>query len=480
MAEPVGPRRDEPGGAAVPTVPTGRLARGAPLVSLGARTGLGRVGVLLRPGTRDARRHRSEEFHVRTAERYAALLGDMKGALMKAGQLLSFVDTAGILPEEHRPLYQQALQVLQADAPPMEPEAVSAAVEAELGRPPGQVFDWFSPEPVAAASIGQVHAARLDGRQLAVKVQYPGVAEAIRSDLANTDLVAGLLRFGAAALPGFTTNVDVKAVAEEICERVVEELDYGIELRNQREFADLYRDHPFIRIPEVVPELSTARVLTMDFVDGRRFQAACQSSKELRDRWGEVVARFVYGSLFRFHLFNADPHPGNYLFHEDGTVTFLDFGCVKRFSEQHVALMRDLDRATLAGDAARLHRTWVELGLLDPADEVDPEQILGWYRLSYEPLLAEQPYTYTREFAAGAVQRHFDPFGEWRDVVRHFRMPREFVFLNRIIFGLFSVVGMLEATCDWRANTDELLDGDPPATELGRREAAWLAGRGLA
>ncbi|HLG01871.1 MAG TPA: AarF/ABC1/UbiB kinase family protein [Acidimicrobiia bacterium] len=461
----------EPG----PDLRTGRVSRSIPLVSMGARTGFARAGVALTPGSREARERRTRRYHEKTAERYAALLGDMKGALMKAGQILSFVHVASLVPDEYQDVYGAALEALQADAPPMPYAAVADIIEAELGAPPEKVFDRFSPFPIAAASIGQVHAARLGDRELAVKVQYPGVAEAIRADLDNTELLASLMRTGARMLPGFSTKVDFRVVAEEVRERIGEELDYENEAAYQQEFAAIYDGHPFIRIPAVSPDLSTSRVLTMEMVDGRRFKAACESPQELRDQWGEAILRFVYGSIHRHRLFNADPHPGNYLFHEDGTVTFLDFGCVKRYTEEQERLFRLGSTAILHGDAAALHAHLVELGSLPDPNAVTPERLWEWYQGAAEPLLGEQPYQYTREWASAEVQRQFDPFNEWKDVSRNFAIPKDVLFLSRIFVGLNSVLGILEATCPSRGIAREIYDGAPPCSEMGRAEAEWRA-----
>ncbi|TMK88676.1 MAG: AarF/ABC1/UbiB kinase family protein, partial [Actinobacteria bacterium] len=331
------------------TIPQGRLRRTAPLAAISARAaGDGVVDVLRRrlKGERGA----SLEFHVRNAERYADVLSRSKGVLMKAGQILSFVDTSA------------ALASLQADAEPMEPVLVAAVVESELGRPPEEVFADFCPEPIAAASIGQVHAARLhDGTEVAVKVQYPGVADAISDDLANTELLFTFVKIAKGVVPQ-ARNFDVRAVADEIAERIAEEVDYGIELANQMEFAAHYRGHPFARVPEVFPELSSDRVLTMEMVHGRRWTEIDDVDQALRDRWGEVVYRFFFGSVARFGMFNADPHPGNYLFHDDGTVTFLDFGCVKRLSPTAQRGFFDMPAAAIDNDADRLLGVWIEQG----------------------------------------------------------------------------------------------------------------------
>src|SRR5437588_6283728 len=378
-------------------LPVGRLRRSVPLAALTARTIGGQAGhwLQMRRAVDDERLAKDLAMHARQAQRYADLMGGMKGAIMKLGQLLSFVDSAGLIPEAYQQVWQDALASLRTDAPPMEPGLVSAVVEEELGAPPDRVFAYFSPRPIAAASIGQVHTAHLDdGTELAVKVQYPGVAQAIRADLANTEALAVVVKTALTMLPGFVPNLDVRSVVAEVAERVGEELDYETEAANQREFEAIYRGHPFIHIPHVFEELSSARVLTMEMVDGRRWEAALDSPKELRDRWGEVINRFVWASLERHGLFNADPHPGNYLFHEDGTVTFLDFDCVKRFDEDQRRKFNANAEAVLALDAEVLRRAVSDLGL-PPAgdDKVDAERLLEWYRLSFEPILGPQPDT---------------------------------------------------------------------------------------
>lgn len=440
-------------------VPTGRLRRTLPLAGMTARTlsGTAYRWARMRGAGDDEKLAKELDYHARNAARYAALLGDMKGAMMKVGQLLSFVDSADLVPEPYREVYRTALAQLQADAPPMPPELVAEIIEGELGAPPDEAFAWFSPRPMAAASIGQVHAAHLhDGREVAVKVQYPGVAEAIDADLRNNELLATVLKMGKSMLGSFAPNVDVRAVAEEVRDRIGEELDYRTELANQQHFYDLYRDHPTIRVPYLVPELSSAKVLTMELVDGMRWAAAAEQPQGLKNRWGTVIARFVYGSLWTHHVFNADPHPGNYLFHDDGGVTFLDFGCVKHFEPRHVEAMKAMEWAVLHDDAEVLRQVFIDLGFLHGNDIPSADEIMAWYRPAYEPVLAEQPATYTREFAAEAVRRQFDPLGPWGRIVRAFDVPRDFVFLNRIFVGLNSVLAGLDATADWRALADEL------------------------
>ncbi len=452
----------------------GRLARGLPLAGLAVRQGAGRLAGKL---TRDEQKQ-LDRF-TREAERYVAVLGDMKGVAMKVGQLVSFLD-AGAIPEKHRAAYQQIVGALQADAPPMPFETVRVVLERELDRPVDEVFAWVGERPMAAASIGQVHAAHLaDGREVVVKVQYPGVGDAIRADLQNTELIASFARLGSKLSP-IRMTADPKAIAEEITERVTEELDYRIEAANQTELRSHYEGHPFIRIPEVVGELSTERVLVMDEHDGMRWTAALEQPQQLKDRWGEAIYRFVYGSLYGLGAFNADPHPGNYLFHEDGGVTFLDFGCVKRFSPEQMAAMRRIVAAVDDGDADGLFQCFQDVGCIPRQSNLQPPRVLEWWAPIWDPGQDDQPFTFTSEFAAWVIERNFDPFGEWGGITRGMGIgpeSKDWLSLIRIQVGLYSVLGALRATGDWRAVLGELVNGDPPQTDLGKQHQAWQAAR---
>src|SRR5437660_5969451 len=247
------------------TIPQGRLRRTAPLAAVSARAAGGGVVDVLRRRLK-GERGASLEFHLRNAERYADVLSRSKGVLMKVGQMVSFVDAGAVLEGPYGEVYRAALASLQADAEPMEPVLVAAVIESELGRPPEELFAEFSPAPIAAASIGQVHTARLqDGTEVAVKVQYPGVAEAIRADLANTELLFTFGRIAKGVVPQYR-NFDVRAVADEIAEPIAEEVDYRLERANQMEFAAHYRGHPFAGVPEVFPEHCSDRVITMEMV----------------------------------------------------------------------------------------------------------------------------------------------------------------------------------------------------------------------
>ena len=460
--------------AAAPDLPDGiaqgRLRRAAPLAGLAARTTGEAVVTALR------RRTRQPEDYTRRAERYVELLGRSKGALMKAGQILSFVPV-GSMPSENRAAFQAAMSRLQANAPPMATELAAAVVAEELGRAPEAVFAEFSPRPVAAASIGQVHDARLhDGRRVAVKVQYPGVAEAIRADLANTELLAVLFRMLSSLAPGLT-QTDPREVAAEISERIGEEVDYRIEAKNQTLFADAYRGHPFIRVPEVVAELSTGRVLTQEWADGLGFAEAVAADPDLRDRWGESIYRFVFGSLRRLCAFNADPHPGNYKFGLDGSVSFLDFGCVKHFTRAQVTSMQKAVRAVVNDDPDGVLAGFVEMGVFGPDRPPDPADVMALWRPAMEPLLGPQPFAMSQDRVAAVLADGMSFAGPAGRARRAVSAPRDFIFLTRIDFGLMSVLAELGAAGYWRAIQQEHDEGADPVTDMGRADNAFWFGR---
>jgi predicted unusual protein kinase regulating ubiquinone biosynthesis (AarF/ABC1/UbiB family) len=423
-------------------MPRSRLGRSLPLVSLTLRSSGAAAFATLRREPRSA-------GIARIAERYAGLLGKSRGALMKAGQLLSFVDIGPAVPAEQRAIYHAALAQLQDSAPAMPAHEAVAVAEVEFGRSVHEVFGAFSPRPIAAASIGQVHAARLpDGRAVAVKIQYPGVAEAIGSDLRNGELLATFLQLGR----GLTSaRADVRALAAEISERIAEELNYRAEAAHQAAFAAAYRGHPFIRVPEVIPELCTSRVLTMELASGHRWAEAVTAPAALRNRWGEAIFRFALGSLRRLRMINADPHPGNYVFHDDGTVTFLDFGCVKSYSTEQIATMEAAAQAVVGGDAAELSRVLVSAGFVDQLDPPDPELLLSWLREALTPVIAPQPFSYTPELAASLARLDVSRSGRYADVISKLTVPGDFISIARVNLEVTAVLGSLRATGSWDA-----------------------------
>jgi len=453
-------------------IKTGRVRRTVPLVGLGARTAGEAVVVGLRGKLTAAD---SAEFHARTAERYAELLGNSKGALMKAGQMLSFVSLGPTVPEQFQTIYQSALKRLRSEAPPMAPELARSVLEDELGRPVEEAFAQFEPEPLAAASIGQVHAARLhDGRAVAVKIQYPGVADAIDSDLKNNELLATFLAliFG---LSPRKISFDVRGAASEMRERITEELDYRQEAANQAEFAGHYRGHPFIHIPEVIEELCTDRVLTQEFVEGRAWSEALTAEQELRDRWAEAIWRFVYAPSYRFGILHGDPHPGNYVFHDDGSVSFLDFGCVKRFPRERVEMMREIGRSCLHDDVLGTWRASVEAGFWRSSDPVTPEEVFTYWHESWKLWWAQQPFTITPEYVSEWIERKLSPTGPSANAFRHITASPDYTIMSRIEMGAASLLAALQASNYWKAIAHEAFDNAPALTEMGKLDQAFFA-----
>ncbi|HEX8954523.1 MAG TPA: AarF/ABC1/UbiB kinase family protein [Polyangia bacterium] len=411
----------------------------------------------------ERRRRVDAERRRQAAEAVAETMGHMKGAFMKLGQMLSFVSDE--VPEELR----AALASLQASAPPMDFALLRAVAEEELGRPLESAFARFDERPLASASIGQVHRAVLpSGEEVAVKIQYPGVADAIRADLGNA---AMLYRMISPLYPG----VDGRSVIDELRGRIVEELDYAREADNQRAFAALYDGHPFIRIPRVHASHSTARVLTTELVEGRRFAEVLADDDATRARWGEILFRFVFGSIVRHGMFNGDPHPGNYLFDGDGRVVFLDFGCVKYFPPEMLADWRGLVRAHLTGDRAAFARQLVALTFLPSTDGFDLDVLFDYFGYFYEPIQEDREFVFTREYNARSFKQVFKPDGSAAGLSKRLNMPRDFVFVNRIQWGVHSVLAHLGARGNFHRIERELLFDDPPSTELGRAEAAWRA-----
>jgi predicted unusual protein kinase regulating ubiquinone biosynthesis (AarF/ABC1/UbiB family) len=412
--------------------------------------------------SREARAKLEERFAIRTAEDVAQVLGGMKGAIMKAGQMISFI-ADGLPPEA-----QAALATLQADVPPMAPSLAEGVIRSELGADPGRLFLDWDPVPVAAASIGQVHRAVMpDGRIVAVKVQYPGVDKAIKSDLDNAEFLYGM--FAQFALK----NLDVKALVDELRDRMADELDYRLEAACQSEFAARYSGHPFIRVPKAVPERSSQRVLTSEWVDGVRWAEFVErASRAEKDRAGEILMRFAQGSIHLHGVFNGDPHPGNYRFHDDGSVTFLDFGLVKRWSPGEFDRLTPVLDAILDTDGPRAVQAAVDAGFLRPDHGLPVDLVFEYIRGPYEPFEKES-FTYTKDWTAKALQTVIDLQGRYGKVIASLNMPTSYVILDRVVWGVSALLGRLGATNNWRGILSEYRKGAPPRTELGRIEAAW-------
>ncbi len=393
-----------------------------------------------------------------SAARVAAGLGRMKGLTMKVGQYLSFA-----LPDLS-PEIRDALAVLQTSSRPRPFPAIAAVIESDLGRPVDAAFRDFERSPVAAASIGQVHRARLpDGTRVAVKVQYPDVAAAVRADLANAALLARTIRL---LIPG----LDAEGVAGELRERILEELDYRAEARWQAAFGERYSGHPFVAVPAVMASHSAARVLTTAFADGRDFPEALRDPAPVRSRHGEILFRFLLRCVLRDGTFVADPHPGNYRFDAQGArTTFLDFGCVKALPAPTLAGLRELCRGALEEDRTQVRGAAERLGLLLPG--TDGDAVVNAFSHLYVPFRRDVAEPFPPVLSAPALRAAAG--ARFSEVRRDVRIPAELPFVNRTVVGLYSVLARLGASANWHRIAREYAFGDPPSTALGEAEHAW-------
>jgi predicted unusual protein kinase regulating ubiquinone biosynthesis (AarF/ABC1/UbiB family) len=440
-----------------------RVGRGAALARLALR--IGRRYVARSPrlifASVERRKELRHDLAFRTADDVAEELGAMKGVLMKLGQMASYI-------YEDMPLtFRAAMSRLQHRAPPMTPALAASVVTEELGGAPHEVFAHWDDLPFAAASIGQVHRAiTTDGRAVAVKVQYPGIARSITSDLRNVGL---LRRIVGAAFPG----LDTRSFVDEVAERLQEEVDYVREAASQEMFARYYDGHPVIRVPHVLPELSTSRVLTSELDSGESFDELLTWPQHERDLAAETIHRFVFRSLYRLHAFNGDPHPGNYLFHRGGRVTFLDFGLTKLFTDEDLAPLVDAVRFLVFDRDYEAFRRSLELaGFLKAGAPVPTELVVDRFGQFYGTVLRDAPMTITPAYASAIVRRFFDargPLAPYSDV------PREYVIMQRINLGLYAVLGSLNATANWRRIAEEIwpFRNGPPSTPIGEAEARW-------
>jgi len=457
-------------------IPTSRIRRLSKIGGVAASTAAKQMG------TRAANVGRSEEDgrramerrQLETAEQIVAVLGTMKGAAMKLGQVMSFLDV-GLVPEEFREEFQAKLAELRDAAPKVSFKDMKRVIEAEYGERIEDVFESFDPVPIAAASIGQVYKAHLDGgRAVAVKVQYPGVATAVRADMQNLTVILRLMKRVA---PG----LDAKALGTEIRERIEEELDYELEAANQRRLARIYRGHPFIVVPEVITDLSRERVVVSEFVEGRGFEEMKQLSQTERDRIGEIIFRFYFGCMYRHHQFSGDPHPGNCILLESGPdgprMAFLDFGLFKTIPPAVAEFELEAQRLASERRAADLREHMHRHGWIgDPAHYPD-EKVLAmvddmtwWYTQDREVQL--EP-----ELATEVLIQMSDPRSRHFGTMRHETLPPDHLFGRRLEVLTLAVISQLRARGNWHRIAREWTYGDEPATELGRQEAAFLASR---
>jgi predicted unusual protein kinase regulating ubiquinone biosynthesis (AarF/ABC1/UbiB family) len=450
-----------------PVIPTGWAQRGARLAGQTGRSAARFLGTRVKSFASPANaQHYLDGFHQKTAKQLVEMLGEMKGAAMKLGQLASFYEFAG--DNEYLETYRDALTMLQNHAPPMDPEASKRVIQLEFGKPVDEVFATFEDEAVAAASIGQVHRATLHtGETVAVKVQYPGVDAAVRADLKN---VSALTKISVAIAP----NLDPKEVANEVRDRVLEELDYRREAQNQEKFAELFHDHPFIVVPKVYMDYSRTRVITQEFMEGEPFLNSFEWPQDDKDRLAETLFRFFYGSFNRFLLFSADPHPGNYLLLPDGKVAFLDFGLVRAIDPGTRWLLLEIIQGLIHGDRERGRAALEGIGILN---QRTPEIDAVWEHLLMinKPVLEDKPFTIDTKVVQEIASAGFDPRSKAFQTLRKVGVPGLMITFNRMSFGVASLLGRLGATANWQAIAREMWAGEPSQTTLGKQEEAWLA-----
>lgn len=445
------------------TTRVGRLAAGQAVRELGARVG--------EVGRSDAERARSaEQRALRAAEEIVTVLGSMKGAAMKLGQMLSVIEI-GMVPGRAREDFQRKLAVLRDRAPAVSFADMRHVLEADLGRPLHKAFADFDEQPIASASIGQVYRARTtDGRDVGVKVQYPGIATAVRADLKNLRLI---LRVAKRYWPGLNSA----PLADEIRSRISEELDYRREARTQQEVSAAYRGHPFIAIPDSVPELCGERVLVTEYADGMSFDEIAAADQATRDRVGEIAYRFYCGSIYRDHQFAGDPHPGNLKLQTDGRVAFLDFGFFKRMHRSDVELELACQRAAAEHRADDLHTLLADAGVFPEPELVQADEVLayvhdaiGWHLLDAE--VTASPKLATKAFIAS-----IDPRSPHFRTLRWQHLPAEHALSRRAELYTLGLLGHLGARANWHRIAREWLYDEEPVTELGKLDAEFRASR---
>lgn len=374
-----------------------------------------------------------------------ALVGELdtlKGMAMKVGQILSYMD--GVIPAQT----QTHLARLQRGARPHPWPEMRAVIESSLGATINDLYDQIDPEPVAAASIGQVHRARIDSQNVAVKVQYPGIRDSFEAD------VRQLRRLS--ALAGLGTRVDGQAIVDDLRDRLIEECDYLHEARWQSWFADRFADDPSIRIPSVVPERSTDVVLTTRWHDGLTLeQRLIQGGPEARQHAARTLARMAWTSLFALGVINADPHPGNQLFC-DGAVVFLDFGCVRQFGSVWLQATRSELRAVLDGDRAAFREALLRSGQVPRPKRFDFDAHWAMQRHLWQPYLSDT-FRFTPDWLrAGAAFT-----GPGNANLRQLAIAPEWVWLSRLQWGLHAVLVRLGAQGRYREILGEALDSTP-------------------
>ena len=403
----------------------------------------------------------------KVAEAMLRTLGEMKGLPLKIGQMLSYID--GLAPPGYEERFQEALRKLQQQAPPLDPAAAERVIRTELRGEPTELFARWEREPFAAASIGQVHRATTRaGLEVAVKVQYPGIDRAIENDLKSLSLLEQV------ASP-FSRTYHSDEMLAEIRSVFLAELDYGREARMVDLFRATSADLPGLVIPRVVHSLSTRRVLTTELLGGRGYHAFCaEASPAERDRAGVTLWSFMFRNLLVHGLLYADPHPGNYRFLDDGRVGVLDFGCVKLLPPDLVDGIKRYMLAAIDGDWKTFDAACVSLFGYDPDDREAWDLYRSYSLELLLPFTSRTPFRWTPEVSretVGFLARGIKKLAV-KDGVPHLpnpiHMKQDFTFVNRLQWGLASIMGGLGTEANFRALAEPWLRGPlvplPPGT----------------
>ncbi|MER7979185.1 MULTISPECIES: AarF/UbiB family protein [unclassified Streptomyces] len=399
------------------------------------------------------------ELQQRTAEQLFKVLGELKGGAMKFGQALSVFESA--LPEEVAGPYRAALTKLQEAAPPMPTRTVHSVLEERLGADWAELFLEFEDKPSAAASIGQVHRAVWhDGREVAVKVQYPGAGEALLSDLTQLSRFARLL---GPLIPG----MDIKPLIAELRDRVSEELDYGLEAQAQQAHAEEFADDPDVLVPAVVHQCD--QVLVTEWIDGVPLSEVINDgTEEQRDRAGQLLARFLFSGPARTGLLHADPHPGNFRLLPDEEsgwrLGVLDFGTVDRLPGGLPQTIGDSLRMTLDGDAEGVYELLREEGFVKESIDLDPDAVLDYLVPIIEPAQVDA-FTFTRGWMRSQAARIADPRSPAHQLGRQLNLPPSYLLIHRVTLSTIGVLCQLGATVRLRDELEEWLPGFVPVED---------------
>jgi predicted unusual protein kinase regulating ubiquinone biosynthesis (AarF/ABC1/UbiB family) len=452
-----------------------------PVSNRGARTArMGRVAVggaarwagdrLDSRGSPQEQQRRRGDRIVATIDALVDQLAVMRGAAMKAGQVLSTIEFPGLDLDQSEHL-QRRLASLRDSVPPVDWKQMRKVLASDWGESPERVLDSIDPEPAAAASIGQVYRARTcDGREVAIKLQYPGIAETVEADMRNLRLLSPLLR---QLMPG----LEVKDVLAELGERIVEECDYELEASNHRRVERFWRGHPFVRVPAVDTDLSRRRVLVTEWVDGINFEQVLGQPDAVRDRYAEIIYRFFYGTAMGLGLALGDPHPGNYLLCPDGQVAFFDFGMMRRLPPDYLRREAVIARGVRERDPTAVVGGMRELGYL-PGDPSawDGELLLDYMREVSWWLSAEEPLRLTPEdlWRSTEVLRNEGARIHIAQL-RRMTLPPEALLLRRMEGLMFQTAATLRASAPWGLLLRELIEAGEPVGVLGTDHAAWLS-----